>query len=448
MSSELAVKLESVGKYYELYKRPVDRLWQMLCPGRRQFFQPCWACRDISLEIGRGECLGIIGRNGAGKSTLLQMIAGTLAPSAGKITVNGRVAALLELGSGFNPEFSGRENVLLNASILGLDQKEITACYPKIAEFADIGDFIDRPVKTYSSGMALRLAFAVMANVKADILIIDEALAVGDAFFTQKCMRFLRDFMTSHTVIFVSHDTAAVCSLCNRAVLLENGSIRLAGSPREVARIYLEDLYRGQQERMEPEFERKPKSPVQARPLRDMRADLFNSSTLRNDIEIFQFRPEKAGFGSGNAEITDVWLANADGERYAWLVGGETVWLHIRAQIHAPVEQPIIGFIVLNSYGQQLFGDNTWLAFQNRPLRCRPGDTLLADFCFQMPLLATGDYHVTAAIGEGTPKKHIQHHWLHEAMAFKVHSTSVASGLVGAPMLAVNMKKSGAGGDS
>lgn len=448
MCFELAVKLDNVGKYYELYKKPADRLWQMLWRGKKQFFQPCWACQDISLEVGRGQCLGIIGRNGAGKSTLLQMIAGTLAPSTGKITINGRIAALLELGSGFNPEFSGRENALLNASILGLSQAEIEACYPAIVEFADIGEHIDRPVKTYSSGMALRLAFAVMANVKADILIIDEALAVGDAFFTQKCMRFLREFMASNTVIFVSHDTAAVCSLCTHAILLENGRIKLAGAPKEVSQVYLENLYQEQQGSIEPVFGQQQESPPTLAPLRDMRLDLFNSSTLRNDIEVFQFKPEEAGFGTGNAEITDVWLANEKGERYAWLVGGETVWLHVRAKIHAHIEQTIVGFIVHNSYGQQLFGDNTWLTFRDKPLNCAPGDTLFTEFCFQMPLLATGDYHLTVAVAEGTPQKHIQHHWLHEAMSFKVHSTSIASGMVGAPILDIRMKKSGAASDS
>lgn len=439
MSSEPVISMQHVGKYYEIYQKPEHRLWQMLLAGRKKFYHEHWACADINLDVQKGECLGIIGRNGAGKSTLLQLMAGTLTPSSGRILVNGRVAALLELGSGFNPEFSGRDNVFLNAAILGLSTGEIRERFPAIAEFADIGDFIDRPVKTYSSGMTLRLAFAVMANVDADILIIDEALAVGDAFFTQKCMRFLRDFMARNTVVFVSHDTNAVCSLCTRALLLEAGRLKLAGSPREVSRKYLEDLYAERQEKVNltvPAESRKWSEPIQ-----DMRREIYNGSTLRNDIEIFQFNQEEAGFGTGNASITEVWLANAGGERYAWIVGGEVVFLHIVCSVNAPVNSPVVGFIVANSWGQQLFGDNTWLAFRDKLMELTPGEKLHVTFKFQMPVLACGEYFVTAAIGEGTPENHIQHHWRHDAMIFQVHSSSLAGGIVGTPMLAIEMEK-------
>ena len=180
-----------------------------------------YALRDISFDVSRGETVGIIGRNGSGKSTLLQIIAGTLSPSEGQVSVRGRVAALLELGAGFNPDYTGRENAYLNAQLLGLSKSQVDERFEDIAAFADIGEFIDQPVKVYSSGMYVRLAFAVVAHVDADVLIIDEALAVGDAFFTQKCMRFLRSFMSRGTVLFVSHDTGSVRNLCNRAIWLE-----------------------------------------------------------------------------------------------------------------------------------------------------------------------------------------------------------------------------------
>ena len=189
-SDNVAICIDGVSKYFEIYEKPAHRLLQMIFRGHRQYYRPFWALHDISFEVKRGECVGIIGRNGAGKSTLLQIITGTLTPSAGKVHIKGRVAALLELGSGFNPEFTGRENVYLNASILGLTNKEIDARYDDIVAFADIGEFIDQPIKSYSSGMVVRLAFAVVAHVDADVLIVDEALSVGDAFFTQKCMRF------------------------------------------------------------------------------------------------------------------------------------------------------------------------------------------------------------------------------------------------------------------
>ena len=202
-SRDSAISIKNISKFFEIYEKPSHRLWQMLYHGRKRFYRPFWALQDISFEVKRGECVGIIGRNGAGKSTLLQIITGTLSPSSGTVECNGRVAALLELGSGFNPEFTGQENVYLNASILGLTKEEIDAKYDDIVAFADIGEFINQPVKSYSSGMAVRLAFAVVAHVDADILIVDEALSVGDAFFTQKCMRFLRQFMEKNTVLFV-----------------------------------------------------------------------------------------------------------------------------------------------------------------------------------------------------------------------------------------------------
>lgn len=444
MCSDAAIVLQDISKYYEIYARPSLRLLQMLWRGRKRFYEAYWACADINLTIGKGECLGIIGRNGAGKSTLLQLIAGTLAPSGGKRCVNGRLAALLELGSGFNPEFSGRDNVFLNAAILGLSQKEIASRYEAIANFADIGAFLDQPVKTYSSGMALRLAFAVMANVDADILVIDEALAVGDAFFTQKCMRFLREFMASHTVVLVSHDMNAITSLCTRAVLMEAGRISLSGSPQAVARKYLEDLYAAQQgdinlhKRAEPETQ---ETAIPAARIVDMRAELIRNSNLRNDLQIWQFNACESGFGTGACAIADVWFANAKGEKYSWICGGEVVSLHIVCRVYAQVSQPVIGFFVTNAYGQQLFGDNTWLAWQGREPKCEPGDCLHTVFKFQMPVLAPGEYFVTCAIGEGTPEKHVQHHWRHEALAFTAHTSSIASGLVGVPMLAIDMQR-------
>ncbi len=234
MSSEnYAIRVKNISKYYEIYRTPQDRLKQFLLPTIRsalrrtpkKYYKEYWALKNISFDIKKGETIGIVGRNGAGKSTLLQIICGTLHPSEGYIEINGRIAALLELGSGFNPEFSGRENIFLNASVLGLSRSEIESRYDDIVAFSEIADFIDQPVKTYSSGMYVRLAFSVIAHVNADILVIDEALAVGDVFFQQKCMRFLRAHQAAGgTVIFVSHDTSAVVNLCERGVLLSKSA--------------------------------------------------------------------------------------------------------------------------------------------------------------------------------------------------------------------------------
>ena len=230
MSSDIAIRVSALGKCYQIYGRPQDRLKQSLWLGRRRFYREFWALRDATFDVRRGEAVGIIGRNGSGKSTLLQIVAGTVAPSTGDVEVNGRVAALLELGSGFNPEFSGRENVFLNGAILGMPPGEIAARFDEIASFADIGEFIEQPVKIYSSGMLVRLAFAVQAFLKPDVLIVDEALAVGDLAYQHKCMRRIRQLLDGGTtLLLVSHGLDMVKRFCDRGLWLDEGRLRYSG---------------------------------------------------------------------------------------------------------------------------------------------------------------------------------------------------------------------------
>jgi lipopolysaccharide transport system ATP-binding protein len=239
MASEIPIQVSNLRKCYQIYEKPQDRLKQLFCGRRKQFYREFWALKDISFEVRRGETVGIVGRNGAGKSTLLQIICGTLPPTDGVITVRGRVAALLELGSGFNPEFTGRENVYMQASIMGLSREEIDARYESTVAFADIGEFIDQPVKTYSSGMHVRLAFAVAISVEPDILIVDEALSVGDTAFQRKCFSRIQTIQNQGgTILFVSHSPQSVIELCERAILLEHGELLLASSPRLVLSKY------------------------------------------------------------------------------------------------------------------------------------------------------------------------------------------------------------------
>jgi lipopolysaccharide transport system ATP-binding protein len=243
VASDAVISVRGLGKRYEIYAQPRDRLLQSLFRGRRQFFQEFWALSDVSFDVARGETVGIIGRNGSGKSTLLQMVAGTLTPTTGTVEATGRVAALLELGSGFNPEFSGRENVYLNGAILGLPRSEIEARLPSIVAFSGLEEFIDRPVKTYSSGMLMRLAFSVAVNVEPDVLIVDEALAVGDTAFQLKCVERLERLTTSGvTLLFVSHDAALVKSFCRRAIYLERGRVKAEGRPDVVTELYALDI--------------------------------------------------------------------------------------------------------------------------------------------------------------------------------------------------------------
>lgn len=244
MSSEIAIQARSLGKSYPIFNKPEDRLKQMLSFGRRKYYREFWAVKDVDLEVHRGETVGIVGRNGSGKSTLLQMICGTLAPTSGELTVNGRVAALLELGAGFNPEFTGRENVFMNASILGLSSEETDRRFDSILAFAEIGDFINQPVKTYSSGMYARLAFAVAINVEPDILVVDEALSVGDEAFQRKCFARIHEIRErGGTILFVSHAAGTVVELCDRAVLMDQGERLITGKPKAVVNLYQKMLY-------------------------------------------------------------------------------------------------------------------------------------------------------------------------------------------------------------
>ncbi|ABA57729.1 ABC transporter, ATPase subunit [Nitrosococcus oceani ATCC 19707] len=251
---EILINVDNVSKCYHLYHRPQDRLWQSFFRGRKKFHREFWALLNISLQVRRHEAVAIIGRNGAGKSTLLQIIAGTLAPTSGKIAVQGRVAALLQLGSGFNPEFTGRENVFLNGAILGFSRAEISCRFEAITAFAEIGNFIDQPVKTYSSGMIMRLAFAVSTCLEPEVLIIDEALAVGDAAFQFKCRDRLQGLITQGTtLLLVSHDMSAVKSFCHRAVYIEDGQKKAEGEPEHISERYFMDVRARQMSRVQQE---------------------------------------------------------------------------------------------------------------------------------------------------------------------------------------------------
>jgi lipopolysaccharide transport system ATP-binding protein len=399
--------------------------------------------------VRRGETIGIIGRNGSGKSTLLQMICGTLTPTSGAVSVGGRVAALLELGAGFNPDFTGRENVYLNASILGLSRSEIDASFDEIAEFAEIGTFIDQPVKTYSSGMYVRLAFAVVAHVKADILVIDEALAVGDAFFQQKCVRFLRHFKQTGTILFVSHDTSAVVNLCDRAIWLEGGVIRGEGPAKTVCEDYFAACYAeaagprsASATAQLPQVDAMPTegSQLTQRSVQTMEGLQDDDGEAEAFIEpggMLTFRPDAKSFGDSAASIMDVSLRNAAGTDLRHVKGGETVELLILARCHAEINRPILGFSVKDRLGQHLFGDNTYRAYAQHPLTLASGDAVEARFTFVLPQLASGQYSVTAAIASGTLEEHVQHHWVHDAMVFVVEAENFTGVLMGIPMKSI-----------
>jgi lipopolysaccharide transport system ATP-binding protein len=459
-SSDVAVRVAGVGKCYHIYETPRDRLKQFVLPRvrrlaglpQRQYHQDFWALRDVSFELKRGEAMGIIGRNGSGKSTLLQVLCGTLTPTTGTVETSGRIAALLELGAGFNPEFTGRENVFMNGALLGLTREQIEKRFDEIAAFADIGDFLEQPVKVYSSGMFVRLAFAVTAHVDADILVIDEALAVGDALFTQKCMRFIRRFREYGSLLFVSHDSASVTNLCDRAIWLQSGHVKQHGTAKEVCEHYLNDLFSSLEANAlkpeaEPEASTDRPPPARIKRLRqpglvwrDQRAAAINASNLRNDLQVFRFKEEeRAEFGGMDATITDVRLLDSNGDPLNWVVGGEKVTMRIEAQARVLLQSPIFGFMLRDRLGQTIFGDNSYLAWMARPLRVEGGDTFAAEFEFYMPWLAQGDYVFQVALAEGTQQDHRHLHWIHDAMVVRAYHEAIATGLIGIPMLDIRL---------
>ncbi|MFY8092413.1 MAG: ABC transporter ATP-binding protein [Niveispirillum sp.] len=428
VSANLAVRVDGVGKCYAIYRSPADRMKQMFWPWRR-FHEEYWALRDVTLHVAKGQTVGILGRNGAGKSTLLQLITGTLSPTLGQVEVGGRVAALLELGAGFNPEFTGRENVYLAASLLGLTETQIKQRFDAITAFAGIGDFLDQPVKLYSSGMYSRLAFAVAAHVDADILIIDEILAVGDAAFTQKCMRFIDDFKKRGTILFVSHDAGAMAKLCDRILWLDGGGVRMEGPPKDVLEAYMAAIHmEGDAGQLRVGGRRRGPPPPDAL-----------KAPPPSAVKVFDFDPDAPQFGAGGARVRGATLA-IEGGSDSVLSGGQEVVLSVVAEILTPMQQPILGFLVKDRLGQNIFVDNTCQTYPIQPRALHPGDILTARFHFHMPHLADGDYAVSVAVAEGTEQAHVQHHWLHDALFFRVANTRPFRGLVAVPMLDITLR--------
>lgn len=452
MSSEFAIKIENVSKVYDIYETPIDRLKQFFLPTLKKifkitksnFYKEYRALDGISLEIKKGETVGIIGRNGAGKSTLLQILCGTLTPTTGEVHISGRIAALLELGSGFNPEFTGRDNVYLNASILGLNKAEIDQKLDAILEFADIGEYIDQPVKTYSSGMYVRLAFAVIAHVDADILVIDEALAVGDVFFTQKCMRFLRNFMGHGTIVFVSHDTSAVSSLCNKTVLLTKNKSALIGKTSDVCQIYVKDLYAERDLNVQSTLANEigkvnyisPKIIVDHDFNREILGEEFGPSA----IQVSSFRVDADYFGSGGIKIVDAWFESDADFKVTDLRAGALTHFCLKASFRQDVSYPAFGLMIKDRLGQIIIAEGTDWAFRKKINNGVKGQSITVRFSFRMPTLIQGNYTIDLAAAEGMGDEHIQHHWINEAVVLHVLSSRLVHGINGLEDLRISMR--------
>jgi ABC-type polysaccharide/polyol phosphate transport system ATPase subunit len=384
------VLVQNVSKLYRLYRRPADRLRELL-PRARPRHTDFWALRDIGFQVEKGETLGLVGPNGCGKSTLLQIVCGILQPTSGRVVTRGRIAALLELGAGFNPEFTGRENVYLNGEIMGLSRAEIDKAMPSIEAFAEIGEFIARPVKEYSSGMYVRLAFSTAIHVDPEILIVDEALAVGDAVFANRCVRKFQELRERKiTVLFVSHDLGLVKQLSDRAILLLNGRIAAQGAPNDVINRYI-GLVLAKEE----------------------------SKNKKDDRIHASFR-----HGDGSSEILSVQILNARGEAATAVSGGEPITVRVRSRFHQATSDPMVGILVRTRIGMDVYGTNTRLE-RVRLGDFLPGDELEVDFRVEC-WLTPQQYTLTVATqnADGT-----SHDWLDDAVAFDVVDTRAAAGV-------------------
>lgn len=445
--SDYAIEVNGLGKCYQIYDKPSDRLKQMLMRGRKQYYKEFWALKDVSFKIKKGETVGIIGRNGSGKSTLLQMICGTLNPTAGEVKVNGRVAALLELGAGFNPEFSGVENVYMAASLYGLSKEEVDQRFEAIAAFADIGDHIHQPVKTYSSGMYVRLAFAVIAHVDADILVVDEALAVGDAVFTQKCMRYIRKFRENGTLLFVSHDMSSVVNLCDRAIWINKGCAEYIGQSKRASEIYLKYTLDENNDKniklIDIEDANFINQCIESKTNLNigLHSESIGCVNYNSELKWKNNIANSSGWETGFGKILAIDVISENNNKPKIYKGGEVVELRIKAVAYKKIEKPIIGFMVKDRLGQDLFGENTIPITKNNEVILNKDDQVVGCFKFQIPMLQNGKYSITCSFAEGTQEEHVQHHWLHDAVFIEVNSSLVRWGIVGIKFENIKIEK-------
>ena len=414
-ASTMMVRAERLGKCYPVYARPQDRLRQLFARKGKRYYSEFWALRDLSFEIQKGECVGIVGRNGAGKSTLLQMIAGTLQPTEGSVKTHGTVTALLELGSGFNLDFTGRENVVLGGAILGIPRKRMEERIDAIAAFADIGEFIDRPVRTYSSGMFVRLSFSLYANLDPDLFIVDEALAVGDAYFRHRCMlRFHEMRKAGTTVLYVSHDAGSMKRLCDRVIWIEDGNVREFGQPDRVVDLYLASLFGiPVSESKEPSDPSEPDTPDAPTPSGEP------SSAERHIPNVDRRR------GDRQLEIVGVGLYDEQGRATRSVAHGSRIRMRatVRNQSLSPrADSWMLGYVLRNFRGEDMASTNSAEdGYDMPPLSAGEEKTVWVEI--ELPRLHPGSYSITptAAYFDSAGEACVAD-WLDNALVFDVTS--------------------------
>jgi len=403
-----AISVKHLTKIYKLYDKPIDRLKESLHPIGKKYHQEFYALKDVSFEIKRGETIGIIGKNGAGKSTLLKIITGVLTPSGGSVHTNGRIASLLELGAGFNPEYTGVENIYFQGSLMGYTREEISAKVDDILAFANIGDFVYQPVKMYSSGMFARLAFAVAINVDPDILIVDEALSVGDMRFQNKCIRKMEEIGDKGTtILFVTHDTQSVNKFCSKAIWLENGRIYQQGEPFVILQNYMSHMSYGQETVRQKTNDKSVKS---------SKTSLSFINT--KDID---------SFGEKNAIIEKIAFLDENGQSTSTLLQGSYVTFLCDFSTKIDLKDVAIGILFKDSLNNNILTFNSYM--YNSPIQSVTANTnTRAKIKFKVPKIHPREYTVTVALSEGTQLNHIQQHWIHEATTVNVISCDFVDG--------------------
>lgn len=404
------IKINNISKVYKLYKSPSDRFMEAFHPFRKKYHKEFYALKNVSFEVNEGDVVGIIGRNGAGKSTLLKILTGVLTQSEGTYEMQGRISALLELGGGINPEYTGLENIYFNGSIIGLTKTEIDGKIQAIIDFADIGDFINIPVKTYSSGMTVRLAFAIAINIDPDILIVDEALSVGDVRFQQKSLRKMRELMDkAKAILFVTHDMGTVLNFCNKVIWLKDGEVFKTGNPKDICKQYLSYMA----------FEDVGKN---GEDIKETKQEIKKS----NDSKIQRIPTNKfESYGEEGAKIEQIAFYNStDLDHIDNFEGNENCSLEYNVFAKEHIEHPIYGFILKDSYGNQITGMNTFI-YETKVEPLQKKSNKIIKISFKLPNLKNGTYTISPALAEGSMENHIQHHWIHDAIVFNVTSKKV-----------------------
>jgi lipopolysaccharide transport system ATP-binding protein len=413
-----AIEVHNLSKRYRIYDNRWQKLRDALGLGSRKYHREFWALDDVTFSLESGKTLGIIGQNGSGKSTLLQILAGIMFQTRGERIVNGKISALLELGSGFNPEFTGRENVFMNGAILGLDSREMEKRFDAIAAFAEIGSFMDQPVKTYSSGMFTRLAFAVAVNVDPDILLVDEALSVGDLIFQHRCMHRMNGLRDSgKTIILVTHDLDAVTKFCDRALLLDAGHLLEDGRAEIVVQKYRALIF--ERERRKGDFESGGKAANGAA----VHSSLTEMPVVRT-IPNIDHR-----FGSAEAAVLGVELLDANGNVTREVLGGKKATIRISVQLNQDIEKPIIGYTLRDRMGIEMSASNTSITERYLPHAAK-GQIITSDFHIDLPQMAPGSYTISPAVAKGSVLMHDMCDWIDNALVFTIRSEEIVYGIL------------------